>query len=532
MPPFPPPAGYNKIPPPPSASGGNRSFFSKAYDTIFSPPKRVSNFYNKQRSKTSNPWLRGGLHVAEAFSTPGDAALTLGTGGLGLAARAGFKALTKGPKLIKGIHKGVAGATAARGAERVATEEGAANKGVGAAQLGLGLLGVRGGFSGLGRRAPKKPLSISPQSLEIPKPPSMVKVVTKILPEPPSVRNQSLPESKLIAALKASKPIQEGQKALQSKVKGQRIARAVDAGSKTYGRNAFYAKLGQLKGELPKFQLQSIVKNVKESDIHELFHKVEMSSLDNYDKITAQRGLNKLLGIEGATIPQAGELKHLQKVFGTEFVGAVREATPLLAKAKELGWEILNAPKSMKSTFDLSAPFRQGAFMVRRKEFWKNLPKMFKEFASEDVLNKSHDEILSRPTYGLMRRGQLALTDLTDMTTREESIMSSLPERLKLLPKKFGAVDPLRIYGKGVRASNRAYTGFLNRLRADSFDDLIMHSKRAGKDPQAEAELIASYVNNATGRGSLGKMEGAAKALNAAFFSPRLISSRVALLNP
>ena len=91
---------------------------------------------------------------------------------------------------------------------------------------------------------------------------------------------------------------------------------------------------------------------------------------------------------------------------------------------------------------------------------------------------------------------------------------------------------PLRLYGKGVHASNRAYTGFLNRLRADTFDDLVKHSKRAGKDPQAEAELIASYVNNATGRGSLGKMEGAAKALNATFYSPRLISSRIALLNP
>ena len=502
----------------------------------------MSDFYSRARKKTTNPLLRGGLHVAEAFSTPGDLALTVGTGGLGFAARAGYKALTKAPKLIKGIHKGVAGATAARGGERIINEEGGLNKGVGAAQLGLGLLGVRGGR--LGRKAKDKPLSISPRSLDIPKPPEVTKVV-KLLPEPPKIKvdprlpsryiptkTERFTDKRLIEALKASKPIQEMQSQLQSKVRGKRIAAAVTAGEKTYGRNSFFAKLGQLKGELPKFQLQSLVKNVKEADIHDLFNNIEVSKLDNYDKITAQRGLNKLLGIEGATIPQAGELKHLRKVFGDEFVGAVREATPLLTRAKELGWEILNAPKSMKSTFDLSAPFRQGAFMVRRKEFWKNLPGMFKEFASEKSLTKSTNEIISRPTYGLMKKGQLALTDLADMTSREEAIMSSLPERLKLLPKKFGAVDPLRIYGKGVRASNRAYTGFLNRLRADSFDDLIMHSKRAGKDPQAEAELIASYVNNATGRGSLGKMEGAAKALNAAFFSPRLISSRIALLNP
>ena len=532
--PFPPLPTYSSpsFPKLPSISTpkDNRSFLSRAYDTVFSPPKSVSSFYDRQRSKTKNPFLRGGLHVAEAFSTPGDLALTVGTGGLGLAARAGWKALTKGPKLASLAHKGVAGATAARGGERIINEEGGINKGVGAAQLGLGLLGVRGGF---GRKFPNKPKpSDTSKAIELFPDLPDIKVDPR-LPSHYMPKTEKFTDKRLIKALKASKTIQEGQSALWSKELGKKVARAKVAGESTYGQNSFFAKLGQLKGKKKEFHLQSLVKNVKQSDIHDLFNKVEVNKdLDFFDKITAQRGLNKLLGTEGATIPQAGELKHLSKVFGDEFVGAVNEARPLLMKAKELGWEVLNAPKSMKSTFDLSAPFRQGAFMVRRKEFWKNLPRMFKEFASEKALTKSTNEIISRPTFGLMKKGQLALTDLSNMTSREEAIMSSLPERLKLLPKKLGAVDPLRLYGKGVRASNRAYTGFLNRLRADSFDDLIKHSKRAGKDPQAEAELVAEYVNAATGRGSLGMAEGAARVLNAAFFSPRLISSRITMLNP
>ena len=509
---IPPPTSLSRLRVPPPSTD-NRSFFGKAFDTVFTPPKRVSDFYDRTRAKTSNPWLRGGLHVAEAFSTPGDMALTAGTGGLGLLAKSGIKALSKAPGLIKSAYKGVSGATAARGAERIITDEGGLDKGVGAAQLGLGLLGARG----LGKSLP----SPKQQPLKIPK------------PQTPIIKTEGLPERKLIDALKHSKPIQQYQSALRSKEKGKRISRAVAAGKKTYGRNSFYAKLGQLKGEYPKIQLQSLVKNVKETDIHDLFNTVDVSkNIDAFEKITAQRGLDKLLGMEGAVIPQAGELKLLGKVFGEEFVGAVEGAKPLLMRAKELGWELLNTPKTIKSTFDLSAPFRQGAFMVRRKEFWKNLPKMFKEFASEKALTSSHNEIISRPTYGLMKRGQLALTDLANMTNREEAIMATLPERLKLLPKKLASVDPLRYFGRGVRASNRAYTGFLNRLRADSFDDLITHSMRAGRDPKADATLIAEYVNNATGRGSLGMAEGAAKTLNSIFYSPRLISSRVALLNP
>ena len=272
----------------------------------------------------------------------------------------------------------------------------------------------------------------------------VVKPTIKEFPTP-IAKTESLSGKKLQSWLKTSKPIQEGQDVLWSKEVGKKVARARAAGQTTVGRNSFFAQLGQLRGKKTKYQLQSLVKNVKESDIHDLFTEVQVSkNLDFFEKISAQRGLNNLLGAEGAIIPQAGEAKLLGRVFGDELVGAITGAKPLLMKAKELGWEVLNAPKTMKSTFDLSAPFRQGAFMVRRKEFWKNIPKMFKEFASEKTLTHSHNEIVSRPTYGLMRRGQLALTDLADMTTREEAIMSTLPERLKLFPKKFAAVDPLR----------------------------------------------------------------------------------------
>src|SRR5437660_6841711 len=50
--------------------------------------------------------------------------------------------------------------------------------------------------------------------------------------------------------------------------------------------------------------------------------------------------------------------------------------------------------------------------------------------------------------------------------------------------------------------------------------------------PNKVAENIAKYVNVSTGRGSLGKFEKYASDLNTVVWSPRLISSRLSILNP
>src|SRR3990167_10503808 len=91
-----------------------------------------------------------------------------------------------------------------------------------------------------------------------------------------------------------------------------------------------------------------------------------------------------------------------------------------------------------------------------------------------------------------MRKGKLALTDLGGaLTLREEAIMSNLPERIP-------------IFGKVIRASNRAYTGFLNKLRVDIFNDIIRKSETAGKKlTDRELEDIGRFINAGTGKGEL-----------------------------
>lgn len=184
----------------------------------------------------------------------------------------------------------------------------------------------------------------------------------------------------------------------------------------------------------------------------------------------------------------------------------------------------LGLSRSMMTTADLSAPFRQGVFVVARHPvmFAKSFKSMLKQAFSEKEYQNALREIKNRDTYPLMRKAGLALTELDDkLTQREEAIMSNLVEKI---PK----------FGKIARGSNRAYTGFLNKLRADYFDRMVKDIKFIEKGvTEKKLKDVAGYINSATGRGDLPKfLKKHSDLLNAVFFSPKLIASRVHLLNP
>jgi hypothetical protein len=191
-------------------------------------------------------------------------------------------------------------------------------------------------------------------------------------------------------------------------------------------------------------------------------------------------------------------------------------------KAINTFYNVLNIPRTLMSTADLSAPFRQGIFMVGSKNFWKGIPEMLKQFYSEEHHDFIRDEIMNRPTYPLMQQAKLAITGGERLQSREEAFMSTFVEKIP-------------VFGKLSRASERAYSGFLNKLRADTFDSLVKDYEKAGinlklTNPKALHD-IAKFTNAATGRGDMGGFT-MGPSLNAMFFSPRLMASRVSLLNP
>jgi hypothetical protein len=215
-------------------------------------------------------------------------------------------------------------------------------------------------------------------------------------------------------------------------------------------------------------------------------------------------------------------LRLLNEVFPPEFVQAVLEKRSMFEKLTGVGENIINIPRSVMATGDLSAPLRQGIFLIGRPKQWIPAFKEMFKYAFDKKAYEGYDQIIKAdPNYKLMREAKLALTDMgTDLMGREEAFMSNLPEKIPGL-------------GKIAAGSNRAYTGFLNKLRVDTFNDLIKGAKAQGVElNEVTLKNIGSFVNNATGRGDLGAFSKASSILNATFFSPRLMASRLNLLNP
>src|SRR3990167_5855744 len=344
----------------------------------------------------------------------------------------------------------------------------------------------------------------------------------KILPSPEGLPSSEELVNKVVKALEEAKPIRAKQEQIFREERAIKVAKAKAMGEKVKGEAGFYAELSALKGEMTKVQFESIKGKLGQSDINALFIQIKDSpSLRTWDKISARLGLARML--EGR-VPTENQLVLLNKVFGSKLVDALLAKKDLLSRMSLAGMQIANIPRALMSSFDLSAPLRQGLFLIRRqKQFFHAFLKMFKAFGSEKSYKLIMDEIYSRPSHELMQDAKLALTEMDSiLLLREERFMSSWAEKIP-------------VAGKIVRASGRAYTAFLNLLRADVFDDLLKTAKRVGRDPEKDFDLvkgIANYINVATGRGSVGKFERAAMAFNAVFFSPRLMFSRLTLLNP
>lgn len=186
-------------------------------------------------------------------------------------------------------------------------------------------------------------------------------------------------------------------------------------------------------------------------------------------------------------------------------------------KALRTGAEIANTARAVMTSADLSAMLRQGGFIAlgHPVRAAKGVPAMLKAFASEKAAFKVDEEILARPNAPLYRQAGLYLAEQNNHlpSKMEEAYMSRWAQKIP-----------------GVSGSARAYSTFLNKLRADSFDAMVASLSATGKPTIEEAKAVANFINVATGRAPLGRMEPAGQSLATIFFSPRYVASRFQLL--
>lgn len=345
---------------------------------------------------------------------------------------------------------------------------------------------------------------------------------SSITPQPPQ---DSL--SKFRDALKQSTEARPEQEVLNANERSVRAGKMSSV--ETPGLAGHYERLAKLKGEFPKIPIES---KLTQSDLDTLIDHAKSVSdpAKPYELANIGTGLTKLFSGQQVT---PYESKLLGKTFGSDIEDLIYLHGGLgVTPIKDFIHESVNLPKTMMATADLSAPLRQGLPLITTKEYWNSFRGMVRNEAS---YNQLQEALQTRPKAEFGNQAGLYLADTVGaLAKREEQFISN-------------QVDKVPLIGTVKKGSEYAYTGFLNKLRADTFDNLIDKAEKAGiktsstvkgidgepvQIPNKVAKDIASFVNNSTGRGSLGRLEKNAVELNSVLFSPRLISSRLTMLNP
>lgn len=339
------------------------------------------------------------------------------------------------------------------------------------------------------------------------------------------IKRQSPEAKKITEAIKSSKVDRKKTDQLYAEARGQKYSKLMDA-LNTEGEKGYFEALKSQKGELPKADFEAIRNKFSQKEIDNLYKELQGSNLNGWEQLTAMHGLTKVLGEKAGKVPTLNELDLLKRVFGEDFTRALQGKKPTWDKIKANLTDIINIPRALVTSTDMSAMLRQGLILTisRPRQSIPAIKAMHKYFFSDKAFKALNRDLETRPNASLYEKSGLYIAkESVNLAKREEAFMSHLAERIP-------------IFGHIVRASERAYIGYLNKVRADVFDaiakDLRKEGITFGKDPKTYQD-IANFVNLASGRGSLGKHGNrVAPILNGAFFSIRNLAAKVQLANP
>ena len=213
----------------------------------------------------------------------------------------------------------------------------------------------------------------------------------------------------------------------------------------------------------------------------------------------------------------SGELAELQSAWSRDLMEYKLMNRSALQKTWDVYGDVLDLTRAIKTGIDLSAPLRQGAILALTHPVIssKAIPKMLSAWASEKNSKKIDNMITLRKNYAVYNKSGLHLAERGhSLNNREEMARSKWADKIPL-----------------IAGSQRAYSTYLNVVRADVMDALIKSSMKGDKlASMEELKAYANFVNVASGRGSGkvfgGDINGALNTFNKVFFAPRFVLSR------
>ena len=298
------------------------------------------------------------------------------------------------------------------------------------------------------------------------------------------------------------------------------------------------AAMGEaMRGELPKVIVNGHARDMSQETLDTLVSQVRYHpTLSDGQMIRVWDALNDL--VKDGRVPQRSELQLMRHVWGKgTTMSLVDAATKWQKLGRSLG-DIINIPRSVMSSMDVSFGLRQALvaaaydpgtwFRSWRQQFallGKWTEGLGAEQGGEGAYKALMEHIYDSPNFPLYQEMKLAITDMEHaLGLREEGFQSNLAEKLT-----GGVHSP-------IRGSGRAYTGMAIKLRTELADKLLADAMAGGQDvhdPEFLAEL-GHFINGITGRGKFPtkSLEEGSPLLSALFFSPRLMASRLQMLNP
>lgn len=213
---------------------------------------------------------------------------------------------------------------------------------------------------------------------------------------------------------------------------------------------------------------------------------------------------------------EQGPRQQQERVSDTGGTGAA------VGRAVKAGGDIL---RTVRTSFDLSAPFTQGAMLTLSHpgHAAKSMAKMFQSLG-EPGAERIQKEIVNSPSYKLGQKfGLFTATEghVKQGAAKEEAYSSDW------LNKQWG-----------IRHSERTYRNYLDTLRLSVWDGYVNRLKADGitpeKNPKAY-EDAAKAINIFSGRGALkegGLIDKASPLMSALLFSPRNLVSNFQAIDP
>lgn len=340
------------------------------------------------------------------------------------------------------------------------------------------------------------------------------------------------PIDKLNDIVKAAKPERIELTEEQSRESAARFAEArqfIQGEIDKYGgEQAYHIILSKFKGPLAegKLSLGSVRDKLTQEDVNFLFKKIiEYPYFNEGNILSAGAGLKKLFKGE---IPEPKQLVLLGNALGTDIVHNILAKRLTGQKITDLLVEIANIPRALLATGEFSGTLRQGAVLSFAHPILaaKAVGAEAKFALSPEITRKYFEEDLPKHKYYKYFWKRIDITDpLAPLGDREEPFYSRILQRVPGI-------------GHIVGAAERAYSGYLTKLRVDVFslwvDDYIaqgidLESKRG----QKLLDDTGKIINIFTGRAKLpGKFEKIAPILNTIFFSPKRNWSIVQTFNP